>query len=276
MYMSLLPFPLSTLFHSSVPDILASPLKLGPTCLARVYRDEALAFHPVLAMEVCQVNPSHLEDFDPPEIPEKVGPPLRDSDRMQSPDQVKEKSDVESHRSELRSESSSVFAKGQQDEKMASAAHPQEQLESTRSPRPPQAAMRQAGSSVEITRGGVDDDEDEDEDEDDSNARGSIVSNGGGGGPASPSRLQSLTKTCRIVITHSWINVLLVFVPAGIIVKVIPGVNGVVVFMMNCVAVIPLAGLLAFATESIAADLGDALGALINVTFGNVVELIIL
>ena len=44
---------------------------------------------------------------------------------------------------------------------------------------------------------------------------------------------------------------------------------------MNCIAIIPLAGLLAFATESVAAKMGDALGALLNVTFGNAVELII-
>lgn len=87
---------------------------------------------------------------------------------------------------------------------------------------------------------------------------------------------ESAVKSCRIAITHSWINVLLVFVPAGIAVKAIPGIHGAIVFSLNCVAVIPLAGLLAFATESVAAEMGDALGALINVTFGNLVELIIL
>lgn len=90
------------------------------------------------------------------------------------------------------------------------------------------------------------------------------------------SLLHSFLHACKLIITHSWINVLLVFVPAGIIVKAIPGMHGGVVFALNCVAVIPLAGMLAFATESVAGDMGDALGALINVTFGNSVELIIL
>jgi calcium/proton exchanger cax len=69
---------------------------------------------------------------------------------------------------------------------------------------------------------------------------------------------------------------LLVFVPAGIATAQIPGVHGGVVFALNCLAVIPLAGMLAHATEAVAADMGDALGALMNVTFGNAVELIIL
>jgi len=48
-----------------------------------------------------------------------------------------------------------------------------------------------------------------------------------------------------------------------------------IVFGMNAIAIIPLAGLLAFATENVAARLGDTLGALLNVSFGNAVELII-
>jgi Ca2+:H+ antiporter len=76
-------------------------------------------------------------------------------------------------------------------------------------------------------------------------------------------------------IFHSWINVLLVFVPIGIVAKGV-GLNAAVVFAMNAVAIVPLAGLLAHATESVAARLGDTLGALLNVSFGNAVELIIL
>lgn len=68
---------------------------------------------------------------------------------------------------------------------------------------------------------------------------------------------------------------LLIFVPLGIAVKV-AGLSPSIVFAMNAVAVIPLAGLLAHATESVAGRLGDTLGALLNVSFGNAVELIIL
>lgn len=80
----------------------------------------------------------------------------------------------------------------------------------------------------------------------------------------------------RKVLLHSWINVLLIFVPVGIAVAVVPGMNAAVVFAMNAVAIIPLAGLLSHATESVAHRLGDTLGALLNVSFGNAVELIIL
>lgn len=88
--------------------------------------------------------------------------------------------------------------------------------------------------------------------------------------------MQEARRTFWMVATYSWLNVLLVFVPIGIIVANVGGVHAGVVFAMNCIAVIPLAGLLAYATESVACNMGDSLGALLNVTFGNAVELIIL
>lgn len=76
-------------------------------------------------------------------------------------------------------------------------------------------------------------------------------------------------------LMSSWINVLLVFVPVGIAVQA-AGIDPTIVFAMNAIAIIPLAGLLSHATESVAAEMGDTIGALMNVTFGNAVELIIL
>lgn len=87
--------------------------------------------------------------------------------------------------------------------------------------------------------------------------------------------IEEARRSFWLVATYSWLNVLLVFVPAGIIVANIKGINGGVVFAMNCIAVVPLAGLLSHATESVASKMGDALGALLNITFGNAVELII-
>ena len=75
-------------------------------------------------------------------------------------------------------------------------------------------------------------------------------------------------------ILHSWVNVLLVFIPIGIAAEA-AGLSAGIVFAMNAVAIIPLAGMLAYATESVARRLGDTLGALLNVSFGNAVELII-
>ena len=75
-------------------------------------------------------------------------------------------------------------------------------------------------------------------------------------------------------ICHSWVNVLLIAVPAGIAVEA-AGLNPAVIFAINAVAIVPLAGLLSHATESVASRLGDTWGALLNVSFGNAVELII-
>jgi Ca2+:H+ antiporter len=96
--------------------------------------------------------------------------------------------------------------------------------------------------------------------------------------PPMPQRMIAGSKRFAVhfkdAIFHSWINVLLIFVPLGIIVKAI-GLNATVVFAINAIAIIPLAGLLSHATESVASRLGDTLGALLNVSFGNAVELII-
>lgn len=75
-------------------------------------------------------------------------------------------------------------------------------------------------------------------------------------------------------LCHSWINVLLVFVPVGIAAEA-AHMSPSIVFALNAVAIVPLAGLLSHATESVASRLGDTIGALLNVTFGNAVELII-
>jgi len=84
----------------------------------------------------------------------------------------------------------------------------------------------------------------------------------------SPTRVKNgtfrfITHT-KNALTHSWINVLLVFVPLGIVVKLVD-LKPEIVFSMNAIAIIPLAGLLAHATEVVAARVGDALGALLNV-----------
>ncbi|KAJ4146565.1 hypothetical protein NW754_002029 [Fusarium falciforme] len=87
--------------------------------------------------------------------------------------------------------------------------------------------------------------------------------------------IDEIRRNTWLAVTYSWLNVLLIFVPVGIAVSQVDGIHGGVVFAMNAIAIIPLAGLLAFATESVARKMGDALGALLNVTFGNAVELII-
>lgn len=67
---------------------------------------------------------------------------------------------------------------------------------------------------------------------------------------------------------------MLVFVPVGII-AANTGCNDSVVFMLNCLAIIPLADVLCRATDDIAVFLGETTGALVNITMGNATELVI-
>ncbi|KAF4345315.1 vacuolar calcium ion transporter [Fusarium beomiforme] len=73
----------------------------------------------------------------------------------------------------------------------------------------------------------------------------------------------------------SWLNVLLIFVIAGIGTHVADA-SPLLVFTCNAIAIVPLSALLTDATEVIAAKSGDTIGALMNITFGNLVELILL
>jgi Ca2+:H+ antiporter len=88
-------------------------------------------------------------------------------------------------------------------------------------------------------------------------------------------------RDTKMIIRSSWINWLLITVPVGIILGALNDwadlhlVDPSVIFAINAVAIVPLASLLAFATESVASKMGDTIGALMNVTFGNAVELII-
>ncbi|KAF2199521.1 hypothetical protein GQ43DRAFT_398552 [Delitschia confertaspora ATCC 74209] len=96
--------------------------------------------------------------------------------------------------------------------------------------------------------------------------------------PGLSTRMKNGTKRFlnhfKDALFYSWVNVLLIFVPIGIAVHP-AGLAPEIVFSMNAIAIIPLAGLLSHATEAVAARLGDTLGALLNVSFGNAVELIL-
>ncbi|KIV98060.1 calcium/proton exchanger [Exophiala mesophila] len=84
----------------------------------------------------------------------------------------------------------------------------------------------------------------------------------------------ALLHTTWEVLKTNYVNVLLVFVPIGILSGVLSW-SPVAQFCLNFVAIVPLASLLAFATEELAVPLGQTLGGLLNATFGNAVELIV-
>ena len=69
-------------------------------------------------------------------------------------------------------------------------------------------------------------------------------------------------------LLNSWINVLLVAAPIGIALGAISGMNKIAVFVVNFIAIIPLAAMLSFATEEIALRTGETLGGLLNASFG--------
>ncbi|KAL6916964.1 hypothetical protein FSHL1_008362 [Fusarium sambucinum] len=79
----------------------------------------------------------------------------------------------------------------------------------------------------------------------------------------------------RSTVVASRLNWLLVFVPIGLAAHTFE-INPLLIFMTNAVAIVPLSVMLTEATERIAADAGDTIGALLNITLGNLVELIIL
>ncbi len=70
------------------------------------------------------------------------------------------------------------------------------------------------------------------------------------------------------------LNLLLVFVPIAAVLK-FSGSNGVWLFVVSGIAIIPLAGLMGKSTEMLADKLGAGWGGLLNATFGNAAELII-
>ena len=72
----------------------------------------------------------------------------------------------------------------------------------------------------------------------------------------------------RATLLNSWINILLIFVPIGIAVNYAPSVPRVGVFVINFIAIIPLAAMLSYATEEIAIRTGETIGGLLNATFG--------
>jgi Ca2+:H+ antiporter len=79
----------------------------------------------------------------------------------------------------------------------------------------------------------------------------------------------------RSILCAGWINILTIFVPIGLITYVVKA-QPILIFLTNAVAIVPLSALLTEATERIADDAGDTIGALLNISLGNIVELILL
>jgi Ca2+:H+ antiporter len=65
------------------------------------------------------------------------------------------------------------------------------------------------------------------------------------------------------------INWLFIFIPLTVALERVGHVSAPVIFFMAALAIIPIAALIVHSTEQIATRTGDAVGGLLNATFGN-------
>jgi Ca2+:H+ antiporter len=66
----------------------------------------------------------------------------------------------------------------------------------------------------------------------------------------------SLGKSLKTILTNSWLNILLIFIPLGYIADGLD-ISDTWVFFLNFFAIIPLAKLLEFATEDLSLRVGQ-------------------
>jgi Ca2+:H+ antiporter len=79
----------------------------------------------------------------------------------------------------------------------------------------------------------------------------------------------------RLFAPENLLNWLLVFVPVAVVMEYVLHSSPAAIFIVSCLGIIPLAGLMGHATEEIAERVGEGVGGLLNATFGNAAELII-
>lgn len=77
------------------------------------------------------------------------------------------------------------------------------------------------------------------------------------------------------ILKTSWLNLLLVFIPLSWAFNFAMPDSYTLVFVFSFLAIIPLAKLLAFATDELSMRVGQTLAGLLNATLGNAVELIV-
>src|SRR4051812_37793923 len=95
--------------------------------------------------------------------------------------------------------------------------------------------------------------------------------------PSAAKRARQFPSKKRIIVNvKPSLNWLLPLVPVAIVLRYVPAIaNPTALFICSAIAIIPVAGWIGRATEELAARVGEALGGLLNATFGNAAELII-
>lgn len=76
----------------------------------------------------------------------------------------------------------------------------------------------------------------------------------------------------RFFAADNLLNWLLVFVPIAMVMEWVLHSPPLWIFVISCLAIIPLAGQMGHATEEISEHVGEGLGGLLNATFGNEAE----
>ncbi|KAG1853166.1 calcium/proton exchanger [Suillus subalutaceus] len=82
-------------------------------------------------------------------------------------------------------------------------------------------------------------------------------------------------RSIQAIVFASWLNVLLVFIPISWAMNFALPDQHTLIFVFAFLAIIPLAKLLAFATDELSLRVGQTLAGLLNATLGNAVELIV-
>lgn len=86
-------------------------------------------------------------------------------------------------------------------------------------------------------------------------------------------KARNAMQTAGAFLRLNHCNILLPIVPVALTFGFL-GMNPIAVFVLNFLAIVPLASLLSDATEELAEHVGHTLGGLLNATFGNTTELI--
>jgi Ca2+:H+ antiporter len=82
-------------------------------------------------------------------------------------------------------------------------------------------------------------------------------------------------RSIQAIVCATWLNVLLVFIPISWAMNFALPDQHTLIFVFAFLAIIPLAKLLAFATDELSLRVGQTLAGLLNATLGNAVELIV-
>jgi hypothetical protein len=92
--------------------------------------------------------------------------------------------------------------------------------------------------------------------------------------PPEPIDSASIVPSIKLILLSSPVNSLLVFLPFALLSGYLEW-SPPIIFLTNFFAMMPLAALLSFTTDNLSRRTGEALGGFLNVTFGNIMELII-